>query len=68
LLREIEEMEHDKIEENPMSEGKISPEELKTKLTTLEPEEKEMLFRAIQDVNASTLSEEETEQKKKLKL
>jgi hypothetical protein len=59
LLREIEEMEHDKIEENPMSEGKISPEELKTKLTTLEPEEKEALFRAIQGVNASTLSEEE---------
>jgi hypothetical protein len=59
LLREIEEMEHDKIEENPMSEGKISPEELKTKLTTLEPEEEKMLFKAIQDVNASTLSEEE---------
>jgi hypothetical protein len=59
LLREIEEMEHDKIEENPMSEGKISPEELKTKLTTLTPEEKEALFKAIQDVNASTLSEEE---------
>jgi hypothetical protein len=29
---------------------------------------RKMLFKAIQDVNASTLSEEETEQKKKLKL
>jgi hypothetical protein len=59
LLREIEEMEHDKIEENPMSEGKISPEELKKQLTTLTSEEEKMLFKAIQDVNASTLSEEE---------
>jgi hypothetical protein len=66
LLREIEEMEHDKIEENPMSEGKISPEELKTKLTTLEPEEKEALFRAIQGVNASTLSEEEDRVEKEI--
>jgi hypothetical protein len=59
LLREIEEMEHDKMEENPMSEGKISPEEFEKELTTLTSEEKGELFKAIQDVNASTLSEEE---------
>jgi hypothetical protein len=66
LLREIEEMEHDKIEENPMSEGKISPEELKKQLTTLTSEEEKMLFKAIQDVNASTLSEEENGAEKEI--
>jgi hypothetical protein len=59
LLREIEEMEHDKMEENPMSEGKISPEEFEKEINYFNIRRKRRLFKAIQDVNASTLSEEE---------
>jgi hypothetical protein len=62
LLREIE-----GLEEESMLEGKIpSKEELEVKLATLTPEEEKMLFKAIQDVNASTLSEEENGAEKEI--
>lgn len=62
LLREIE-----GLEEESMLEGKIpSKEELEAKLATLTPEEEKMLFKAIQDVNASTLSEEENGAEKEI--
>jgi hypothetical protein len=68
LLREIEEMEGGYgLEEDSISEGKVpSKEELEAKLTTLTPEEEKMLFKAIQDVNASTLSEEENGAEKEI--
>jgi len=68
LLREIEEMEGGYgIEEDSIPEGKIpSKEELENKLKTLTPEEEKMLFKAIQDVNASTLSEEENGAEKEI--